>query len=106
MDYTNAILTTINRPPDGWPKELSIEEYSTLGTDRRYYYQPIYAKYRTKKVRDYDPDYGNFLGWRPIEIGIGEPTGYKYVGYIAAKAIDQINSSNVLMGRILKNERY
>lgn len=95
------IITSFNRAPDGWKQDLSLSEYNSLDSERRKYYAPLYAKYRTKKIRDYDPDYGNFVGWKPIQVGIGNPIGYEHVGYFAAKMIDSVNNSNVLMSRIL-----
>lgn len=105
MDYLNTISLT-NKPPDGWKLKLSLKQYDKLDAERRKYYEPLYAKYRTKKIRDYDMDYGNFVGWKPIDVGIGEPIGYKYVGYWSARLIDQVNSSNVLMSRIMKKSKW
>lgn len=91
--------------PAGWKQKVTLKQYAKLG-DRQKYYGPLYAKYRTKKIRDYDPDYGNFVGWKPIQVGIGEPIGYKYVGYWSARLIDQINSSNVIMDRVLNKKNW
>lgn len=101
MIFSQRVLMVMNKAPAGWAQKLSLRQYAKLDDERKKYYQPTYAKYRTKKVRDYDFDTGQFVGWRPIDIGIGDPIGYKYVGYLAARAMDQINSSNVLMKRIL-----
>jgi hypothetical protein len=102
MNFSDRVLTTtMGPPPKGWLEKLTLKQYAKFDDERKKYYEPLYAKYRTKKIRDYDPDYGNFVGWRPIQVGIGDPVGYKYVGYWAARTIDQINNSNVLMKRIL-----
>lgn len=102
MDFIERTLMAMNQAPEGWPQKLSLAEYAVLDDERKRYYGPLFAKYRTKKVRDYDPDYGHFVGWRPIQVGIGDPVGYEYVGYIAAKAIDAALNSNVLMERVLR----
>jgi hypothetical protein len=99
MQFTTAINFAYE-PPEGWKKKVTLAQYAKLG-DKQKYYEPLYAKYRTKKIRDYDIDTGQFVGWRPIQVGIGDPTSYKYVGYFEARMIDQINSSNVLMDRVL-----
>lgn len=104
MDYAQ-VITSIDRAPEGWLQRLSLGEYDALDDKARRYYEPLFARYRTKKVRDYDPDYGNFVGWRPIQVGVGEPIGYKYVGYIAAQAIDRIMDSNVLTARVLSRPK-
>lgn len=107
MNFTDRVLDlTRGRAPDGWPEKLDLEGYSKLDSERKKYYEPLYAKYRTKKIRDYDPDYGNFVGWRPIQVGVGDPIGYRYVGYIAARTIDQVNSSNVLMARVMNPKKW
>jgi hypothetical protein len=102
VNYTNIVTMTINKPPKGWPETLTLTQYEKLDDERKKYYHPTYDKYRTKKVRDYDFDTGEFVGWKPIQIGLGAVTGYEYVGYYAAKEIDAILNSNVLMQRILK----
>lgn len=102
MNFNERVLTvTANRtPPEGWLQKLTLKQYAELNNERKKYYEPLYAKYRTKKIRDYD-EYDNFAGWKPIQIGIGNPISYEYVGYWTARTIDQINNSNVLMSRIL-----
>lgn len=100
MDFTQVINFT-NSAPDGWAEKLTLKQYYNLDTERKKYYEPLYAKYRTKKIRDYDVETGSFVGWRPIDIGIGEPVGYKYVGYFAARMIDNVMRSDILMSRVL-----
>lgn len=102
MDVTERVLMATNKAPEGWHQKVGLAEYAALDEERKKYYNPLFAKYRTKKVRDYDPDYGHFVGWRPIQVGVGEPIGYEYVGYLPAKAIDAILNSNVLMERVLR----
>lgn len=97
----NEVVSFMNKAPDGWREKLSLDEYDNLDDERKKYYEPLFAKYRTKKVRDYDLDYGNFIGWRAIKVGIGKPIGHKYVGYFAAKMIDDTLKSNVLMDRVM-----
>lgn len=105
MDFANVIDFTMKMGlPDGWKQNLSVEEYAESG-DKKKHYRPLYAKYRTKKIRDYDFDYGNFVGWKPVQVGIGEPIGYEYVGYFEAHMIDQVEKSNVLMARILNSPK-
>jgi hypothetical protein len=101
MNFTNVIALTMGSAPEGWAERLALKGFAELDGERKKYYEPLYAKYRTKKIRDYDPDYGNFVGWRPIQIGLGEPIGYRYVGYFAARMIDDVLRSNVLMARVL-----
>lgn len=102
MQFSEQIILAMDRAPTGWPVKLSLRQYAKLDDERKRYYKPLFAKYRTKKVRDYDPDCGHFVGWRPVEIGIGDPIGYKYVGYLAARVIDSIFTTNVFMQRVLK----
>lgn len=82
--------------------KLSLQEFAALEYGRGKYYAPIYAKYRTKKIRDYDLDTGDFAGWKAIQVGIGECVGYEYIGYFEARLVDSILNSNVLMKRVLK----
>lgn len=107
MIFNQRVLdvTLGSKAPDGWKQKVTLKQYAKLD-DRQKYYKPLYAKYRTKKIRDYDPDYGNFVSWRPIQVGIGEPIGYEYVGYIEARLIDQVLSSNVLMDRVLNKGKW
>ncbi len=105
MNFSERIIMANKQAPDGWKQKLSLEEYALIDADKKKYYAPLFAKYRTKKIRDYDPDYGNFVGWRPISVGVGAPIGYEYVGYMAAKMIDNALSSNVLMSRIMKGKK-
>jgi hypothetical protein len=101
MIFNDRIDMVMNKAPDGWSQKLSLKQQAKLDEERKKYYKPLFAKYRTKKVRDYDYDTGAFCGWKPIQIGIGDPVGYEYVGYFAARMIDQINSSNIIMKRVL-----
>lgn len=101
MQFNERIMHIMDKPRDGSKERLSLAEYAELGDDRKRYYAPLYAKYRTKKVRDYDPDCGHFVGWRPIQVGVGEPVAYEHVGYFAARMIDSLYSSNVLTSRII-----
>lgn len=100
MDFNSAI-SFANKAPEGWKEKLTLDEYAKLEDERKQYYKPLFAKYRTKKVRDYDLDTGKYVGWKETQVGIGEPTGYEYVGYFTAKMIDDILNSNVLMQRIM-----
>lgn len=105
MNFSERVLlTTMGPSPKGWEQNVTLKQYAKLG-DRQKYYEPVYAKYRTKKIRDYD-EYDTFAGWKPIQVGIGEPISYKYMGYYAARTIDQINSSNVLMDRVLNKKKW
>lgn len=101
----DSISMAMDKPLEGWPVKLTLKQYTKLDDDRKRYYGSLYAKYRTKKIRDYDQDTGKFCGWRPIQVGIGEPIGWKYVGYLAAKLIDDTLSSNVLMSRVLNRPK-
>lgn len=105
MNFSDKVLLIGMAAPEGWKQKVTLKQYAKLG-DRQKYYEPLYAKYRTKKIRDYDPDYGNFIGWRPIQVGIGDATTYKYVGYWVARTIDQLNSSNVLTERIFNKKKW
>jgi hypothetical protein len=100
MNYSQAI-SFINEPPRGWKKSVSLEEYAKLEEDRKKYYMALYAKYRPKKIRDYDPDTGSYVGWKTIQVGIGDPVGYEYIGFFEAHVVDQIFKSNILMQRVL-----
>lgn len=101
MTFTDKISFVMDKAPAGWKQRLSLFGYDKLDNERKQYYGPVYARYRTKKVRDYDFDTGQFCGWKPVQVGIGVPIGYKYVGYFVAREIDQINRSNILMRRVL-----
>lgn len=102
MNYQGVIASTMfGKAPDGWLEKISVEDYNLLSAERSLYYGPMYAKYRAKKIRDYDPDYGYFVGWRTIQVGIGDPVGYKYHGYIGARAIDAVLRSSVLTARVM-----
>lgn len=105
MNTLDAIVSFDKRAPKGWKQNVGVAEYEQLD-DRQKYYEPLYAKYRTKKIRDYDPDYGNFVGWKPIQVGLGEPISYRYVGYFEARVIDQLLSSNVLMQRVMNSAKW
>jgi hypothetical protein len=105
MQFSERVLTaTMGSAPEGWLDKLTLEQYAELDEERKPYYEPLFGRYRTKKIRDYDPDYGNFVGWRPVQVGVGDPIAYKYVGYFAAKTIDAALKSNVLASRILANK--
>lgn len=104
MDY-GRVMMALDKAPTGWPERLFLTEYSALDSERKKYYSPLYAKYRTKKIRDYDLDYGNFVGWKPIQVGVGEPVGYKYVGYVAATTIDRVMDSSVLVKRAISKPK-
>lgn len=103
MNFSNNVTTLTDKPPDGWPTVISPIHYAQLDDDTKNYYSPIYAKYKTKKYRDYD-EYGSYLGWAEMQIGIGEPVGYKYHGVIMAKVIDSVLSSNIIVTRILSRK--
>lgn len=104
MNFSERVLTMGMEAPEGWKQKVTLKQYAKLG-DRQKYYEPLYAKYRTKKIRDYD-ECDNFAGWKPIQIGIGDPIAYEYVSYWAARTIDQLNSSNVLTERILNRKKW
>lgn len=99
--HLDRVMLALYKAPPGYPERLSLSGYEALDDERKRHYEPLYAKYRTKKVRDYDPDYGYFVGWKPVQVGMGEPVGYKYIGYISAKLIDLVMDSSVLTTRIL-----
>lgn len=101
MNFTN-VVSFLNKAPEGWLDKLNLKQYATLDEERKKYYGLLFATYRTKKIRDYDPEDGAFVGWKPIQIGIGNPIGYKYIGYFAARMVDDVLRSNVLIDRILK----
>lgn len=99
VNYTN-ITNMADRPPEGWEPKLSPNEYEALEADRKNYYSPVYAKYHTKKYRDYD-DHDNYIGWASMEVGVGKPIGYKYHGVIMARVIDSVLNSSVIATRLL-----
>jgi hypothetical protein len=104
MNFSDRVLTITMAAPEGWAQELTLDEYPTLPAERRKYYSPLFAKYRQVKRREYD-EYGHFIGWEPHPVGVGDPVGYKYIGVFAAKTLDSLLSTNVLMNRILANNR-
>lgn len=101
----NDLVTFDKRAPEGWKQKLSLSQYNKLDDEKKKYYQPLYAKYKTKKRRSYDYDTGAYCGWEEYQVGIGSPTSYEYVGYFAARTIDQMLNSNVLMDRILNKPK-
>lgn len=104
MIFNDRIIKMTNKPPEGWPEKISVAEQTVLDVERKKYYSPLYAKYRQVKRREYD-ECGHFMGWEPYPVGVGEPVGYEYVGYFAAKLIDDVLNSNVMMTRIMGNRR-
>lgn len=104
MNYSEVLrLTFGDIAPKGWKQELSFDEYEQLDNESKKRYGFRYAKYRTKKYRDYD-ECGKFTGWMPMQVGVGKPIGYKYHGVITAHYVDSVMNSNVLMGRITKSK--
>lgn len=104
MEFNDRVMATLG--PDH-ERRLTVEEYAALPVDERPKWLAGYAKYRTKKVRRYehcDLGHEHFLGWEPVEIGIGEPTHYYWSGVIMARAVDDLLSSNVLTQRILSRK--
>lgn len=101
MYFQDRVLQFMDRAPERWEQKLSLSEYASLEDAKKRYYKPLFDKYKTKKIRDYDPEYGYFVGWRPIQIGLGNPVAYEYVGYLSARMIDDVFRSNILMERIL-----
>lgn len=107
MKFNQVVnMTLSDRPPADWPEKISVDDFNQLDNERKTYYRALYAKYRTKKVRDYDFESGDFVGWKLIQIGIGEPIGYKYHGSITAKSIQSVMNSNVLAERIIKKDKW
>jgi hypothetical protein len=104
MMFNDRVLMIGMEAPEGWKQKLTILQYEKLDDEKKKYYKPLFAKYRTVKHRTYDFDTGQFCGWEPHQVGIGAPIGYEYVGYWAALTIDQLNSSNVLMERVLNKK--
>jgi hypothetical protein len=91
---------------------LSSEKYAELSSDEQFFYDPLYKKYKTKKVRDYqDCDLGHthFMGWVEVRTPIGEPISYvrdnsltrQTMKLMKPKIVDSLLESNVLMSRIL-----
>lgn len=101
MIFNNRVLLIMNKAPEGWKQKLTLKQFDKLVKDNKKYYKPLFAIYRTKKIRDYDPETGAYAGWKSVQIGVGEPIGYEYVGYFEAKLIDNLLKSNILMSRIL-----
>ena len=100
MTFSDRVTQLTDKPPKGWPKVITPIHYAQLDDDTKNYYGTMYSKYRTKKYRDYD-EYGGYLGWAEMQVGIGEPIGYKYHGVIIAKVVDSVLSSNVMVTRML-----
>lgn len=101
MQFNERVIQTLtDRPPEGWPEKLFTTEYDELDDERKTYYGALYAKYRIKKYRDYG-EYGEFLGWAEMQVGLGNPIGYKYHGVITARIVQSLLNSNVLMTRLL-----
>lgn len=62
-------------------KQITPAEYDALDAEGKYGYHPIYASYKTKKVREYstcDLGYDHFMGWVDRTTPVGEPIHYKY----------------------------
>lgn len=101
MKFNERVTQLTDKPPDGWLSVMSPTEYVKLDNERKNYYSPVYGKYRTKKYRAYD-ECDNFIGWEPMQVGIGEPVSYRYHGKIMAKVVDSVLHSNILMTRMMK----
>lgn len=102
----NTLVSFGYKAPDGWKQKLTLAQYAKIDEEKKKYYKPLYAKYRTVKHRAYDIDTGQFCGWEPHQVGIGEPIRYEYVGYWEARTIDQLMTSNVLIDRVLNKKGW
>lgn len=90
------------------------KEYESLTDKEKYYLDPVWKEYKTKKVRDYSDcmecGHREFLGWIEEQVPVGEPYGYKKITpffpydlmkQITATHTDQVLNSNIIMQRTL-----
>lgn len=104
MNFSGRVTQLTDRPPEGWPKRISPKRYAGLNENRQYYYSPIYAKYKTKKYREYetcDLGHSHYQGWAIKRIPIGEPVRYEYHGAIMGRVVEDVLKSSVLASRIM-----
>ena len=92
-------------------------KYENLSEREQYSYSPIYAKYKSKKVRYYNEceycGHREFMGWEVEKTPIGEPIGYEKINPIFPyeldrmfndHLIDQVTRSNVFAEKILNKK--
>lgn len=96
---------------------ITPKAYKKLSENEQFFYDPVYAKYKTKKVRSYencDLGYSHFMGWVEERTPIGDPIQWardnsmtRQMSKIALpKVIDSVLDSNVLMSKILNKEKW
>lgn len=86
------------------------ETYASLDPEEQKQYEPVYLKYRDKKIRDYDVCYEcgttRFAGWVTVQVPVGEPWLYNVAPTLTARMIDVMASSDVLYARALGKALY
>ena len=100
----------ISYKPRGYKRYLTPQEYESSDDEHKYYYVADYLKYKNVKVREYSEcqecGHKEFIGWVTIPKPIGKP--YRYIltprvclTWIMKGQIENLNSSNILMDRVL-----
>ena len=96
---------------------LPPSKYENMSEREQYYYSPVYAKYKSKKIRSYNEceccGHKEFMGWDVEKTPIGEPVGYKKIRPILPYGLDralhdlffdQVTHSNVITDKLLNKK--